>query len=392
MENETDRVKSIKLDFMKTILILGGGVGGIITANSLAKKLNRNHKIIIIDKERKHTFVSSLLWVAIGSRKYNSISRELTTLNKKGIEFIQGNIEKVDPVKKEVVVNGNTIKGDYLVISLGADTSDDLSIDKKGFNLYTKEGSEGLHKALSEFKEGKVVVMISSLPFKCPAAPYETALLIKAFFKKNAKNVNIELYSPEPGPMGVAGKKLSSMVRHLVESKGIKYFPEHKISSVKNNTLHFENNVTAQYDILAYVPKHECPQVIKNSGLTGENDWVKLKNRNTMETDFPGVFAIGDITNIPLALGKSLPKAGVFAHYQAKTVANNIAVEITSKGKLAHFTGDGMCFIEMGHGKAGFAKGNFYAEPLPKIKMFMSGYHWHLGKILFEKTFLSKWF
>lgn len=377
---------------MKTIIILGGGVGGIVTANTLRKKLAKNHKIIVIDKEQNHTFASSLLWVTNGTRKVDSISRMLSSIKDKGIEFINGNIEKVDPQNKQVVVNGNTIKGDYIVISLGAELSDSLDINTNGFNIYTAEGSEGLNKALINFKSGKIVVLVSSLPFKCPAAPYEAALLINSLLKKHKKEAIIELYSPESGPMGVAGKKLSGIVRGLVEEKGIKYFPEYQITKVTANTIHFNNNISTNYDLLAYLPKHECPKVIKETNLVGDSGWVKISNRETLETAYPGVYAIGDITSIPLVQGKPLPKAGVFAHYQAETVANNIAVEINDTGELKKFSGDGMCFIELGNSKAGFAKGNFYTEPMPKIKMFMPGYHWHIGKILFEKRFLSKWF
>lgn len=69
MEGETIGNKSIKLNYMKTVLILGGGVGGVIAANTLRKKTGKEHKIIVIDKEQKHTFAASLLWIANGTRK-----------------------------------------------------------------------------------------------------------------------------------------------------------------------------------------------------------------------------------------------------------------------------------------------------------------------------------
>lgn len=377
---------------MKTIIILGGGVGGLITANILRKKIGKEHRIIVIDKELNHTFASSLLWVANGTRNVKSISKQLVRLKRKGIEFIHGSIDKVDPLNRQVTINGDVLSGDYIVVALGAETFDSFDINSKGYNLYSPEGAEGLLKALSHFKEGKVFVTVTALPFKCPAAPYEAAMLIDSLLRKNGKKAQIEIYSPEVGPMSVAGKKLSGMVRGLVEAKGIKYFPEHQLSSVSGNNLSFKNDVTAKFDLLAYVPKHECPNVIRQTDLVDESGWVNVINNKTLETKYTGVYAIGDITSIPLVQGKPLPKAGVFADYQAKTVANNIAVNIIGKGKLKEFTGDGMCFIELGDGKAGFAKGNFYAEPMPEIKMFMPGFHWHLGKILFEKMFLSKWF
>ncbi|MBN4061933.1 NAD(P)/FAD-dependent oxidoreductase [Bacteroidales bacterium AH-315-I05] len=379
---------------MKTILILGGGVGGVVTANVLRKKIGKEHKIIVIDKEREHVFAPSLLWLMVGLRKPEKISRELSRLQRKGIEFVNGEIENVNPSEKSVVVNGKTYTGDYMVISLGTELVKPPELKAAGYNFYCLKGAQLFWEALQDFKGGKVVVLISSIPFKCPAAPYEAALLLAYYFKKKKlrDNVELELYSPEPGPMGVAGKELSASVRALVESKGIKYFPEHHYSNISGNTLEFSNGTKTDFDLLAYVPTHQCPKVIRETGLVGESGWVKLKNRETMETDFQGVFAIGDSTSIPLAVGKPLPKAGVFAHYQAEVVANNIAVTVNGKGKLKTFTGHGECFIELGEGKAGLARGNFYAEPLPKIKMYKPGIHWHAGKVLFEKDFLRRWF
>lgn len=277
-------------------------------------------------------------------------------------------------------------------MALGADIVDSYDIKDKGYNIYTSEGAEKLNKALSDFQEGKVAVLVTSMPFKCPAAPYESAMLINSLLIKQGVRPNIDIYTPEAGPMGVAGKELSGMLRGIVESKGIKFNPELQVSKVEENKLIFSNNNSADYNILAYIPKHQCPQVIKASPLVDDSGWIKLDDRNTLKTKFENVYAIGDIVNIPLVQGKPLSRAGVFAHFQAQTVANNIAVEINEKGTLKEFTGDGMCFMELGDGKAAFAKGNFYTEPMPNIKMYMPGYHWHWAKILFEKLFLYKWF
>ena len=115
-------------------------------------------------------------------------------------------------------------------------------------------------------------------------------------------------------------------------------------------------------------------------------------NRHTMETKFPGVYAIGDVTGIPLAVGMPLPKAGVFAHHEGEAVAQTIAAQITSRGQAGSFDGEGECFIEVGGGKAGFGRGNFYAEPRPVIKLHQPTRYWHAGKILFEKDWFRRWF
>ena len=113
-------------------------------------------------------------------------------------------------------------------------------------------------------------------------------------------------------------------------------------------------------------------------------------DRTTLATNFPGVYAVGDITGIPLAIGKPLPKAGVLAHGQAEVVARNIAAEIQGERARAAFTGHGACFIEIGDGRAGYSSGNFYAEPAPRIALRPPGRLPHLGKVIYEKILVGK--
>ncbi|HLG38859.1 MAG TPA: hypothetical protein VI461_04285, partial [Chitinophagaceae bacterium] len=134
-----------------------------------------------------------------------------------------------------------------------------------------------------------------------------------------------------------------------------------------------------------------CPKVIKETALIGGSGWIEA-DRNTMETIFPNVYAIGDITFIPLEMGRPLPKAGVFTHYQAEIVAHNIAKKIGGKTPDKIFNGQGQCFLELGGGKAGYAGGNFYGSPLPLVKMKKPGYWWHWTKVLFEKFWFFKYF
>src|SRR3990167_10874487 len=122
--------------------------------------------------------------------------------------------------------------------------------------------------------------------------------------------------------------------------------------------------------------------------MCGESGCVAV-DRGTLETTFPGVYAIGDVTGIMLpSIGKPLPKAGVFAHNQAEVVAHNIARAITGKGEQRRFSGDGECFVETGDGRAAFGSGNFYADPAPAIRLKNPSMMLHLGKELYEKYWL----
>jgi sulfide:quinone oxidoreductase len=211
--------------------------------------------------------------------------------------------------------------------------------------------------------------------------------------RKVRDTVQIDLYAAEPGPMGVAGPEVSKAVRSMVEQKGIGYHPEHQVTVIDPGArrIAFANGARAEYDLLAYVPPHRAPRVVRAAGLAGETGWISV-DRQTLETSFERVWAIGDVTGIPLKLGKPLPKAGVFAHAEAEVVAANVARAITGKGGPRVFDGHGECFIETGDGKAGLGRGNFYAEPVPEVKLFKVGRHWHGGKVLFEKQWLRRWF
>ncbi len=381
----------------KTILVLGGGIGGVVAATQLRKKLPNQHRVVLIERGTDHVFSPSLLWLMTGQRTAKKISRPIDNLEKSGVEIIRGEISKIDPNTRSVIVGDRELSGDYMIVALGAELNPQAipGLAEAGYNLYSLEGAKALRDDRLNIKQGKIVVLVSSMPFKCPAAPYETAMLLESDFRARGlrNSVTFELYSPEPGPMGVAGPEVSKQVRQMVESKGITYFPEHSVSQVSPDTkqLTFSNGVSTDFDLLVYIAPHQAPKAVADSGLVGESGWVPV-DRGTLETKFPGVYAIGDITGIMLAIGKPLPKAGVFAHGEAEVVANNLVHEITGGGTAKLFDGDGSCFIEIGDGKAGFGSGDFYAEPSPQIKLRQPSRLLHLGKVAFEKFWLYKWF
>jgi sulfide:quinone oxidoreductase len=377
----------------KTIVILGGGVGGVVAARELRKRLPRQHRVVLVDREREHLFAPSLLWLMVGLREADSIKRPLKRLARKGIEVRLGEVEKIDPETRRVAVAGETLEADYLIVTLGAELAPETvpGLQDAGHTFYTQAGAEGLRAALESTRKGRIVVLTAAPAYKCPAAPYEAALLIDAYLRKRGLRdaVTVDVYAAEPGPMRVAGPEMSGAVKQLLEAKGIPYHPEHQVKTVDAaaRRLEFANGAQASFDLLAYVPPHRAPRVIRESPLAGETGWVSV-DRHTLETRFPGVYAIGDVVSIPLKLGKPLPKAGVFAHGQAVVVAKNIASVIAGRARCERFNGYGECFIEIGGGKAGFGAGDFYAEPKPLINLRVPSWRMHLGKVLFEKLWL----
>lgn len=379
----------------KTILVLGGGVGGVMAARELRKRLPDVHRVVLIERSESFVFAPSYLWVLTGERNGTGISRPLSRLARHGIEIVRGDIRRIDPARRIVDVDGQTIHGDFLVIALGAEFAPELipGLAEAGDSLYDLAGSERLRDNLRSFRGGRMAVLTATPAYRCPAAPYEAAMLMEAVLRRRRVRgqVQFDFYAAEPGPMGVAGPEVSRAVRGMIEAKGIRYHPEHQIKAVDagHRLLQFENGASAEYDQLVFVPPHRAPRVSRESELVAAGGWMQV-DRHTLATPHEGVFAIGDVVSIPLKMGKPLPKAGVFAHAQAIVVAKNIARDITGRGETATFDGHGECFVEAGDGRAGFGKGDFYAEPAPQIRLYPPNLWWHLGKVMLEQYWLRR--
>lgn len=374
----------------KRVLILGGGIGGIAAANELVKRTDGKAEIVLVDKASQYEFSPSYLWVLSGTRELTDITVPIGRISRKGIRFHQGTVLAIDPAARSVKTDNGTLDADVILVALGAHThmTGLEAVAAAGSNLYSAEGATALRDLASK-PGANVAVLVCSMPFKCPAAPYEAAMLWQARLKRHGGKPTVSIYTPEPGPMPVAGEKVSAQMVQMLNSKGIQYFPKHAIKGLTPEGRLDFGDTSAIFDHLAYVPKHSVPSLLVDAGLAPANGWVSV-NRNTMRTPFPGVYAVGDCVGIPLANGKALPKAGVFAHGQAEAAARNIADELQGVEGSHKFDGHGQCFVEMGGWMAGRGAGNFYAEPNPDIHLAMPGPWNHLGKVMFEKFWLNK--
>jgi sulfide:quinone oxidoreductase len=377
----------------RTALVLGAGLGGMVAAQTLRRLLPRGDRVVLVEREERHVFPPSLLWLMVGARTAEAISRPCEHAARPGIELVRGAVSAIDPAAKTVRFGDRTMQGDALVIALGAEYAPQTvpGLAEAGLCIYTLDGATAIRDALERFENGRLVVLTAAPAYKCPAGPYEAALLVDNFLRERGRRerVTMDFYASEPGPMMVAGAAVSAGVRTMIEQRGIGYHPEHQVKSVDAGArrIEFASGASAEFDLLLYVPPHRAPAAVREAGLTNESGWVPV-DRHTLQTRFDGVYAIGDVTVIPLKMGRPLPKAGVFAHGQAEVVAHNIAHAWTGRGAPQRFSGEGMCFIEAGAGRAGMGRGNFYAEPLPDVRLHAPSLLWHGAKVLYEKYWL----
>ena len=391
----------------KRILILGAGFGGLTAANLLRKNLSSSsaqveHQISITDQ--KDYFMMGLvnLWILSGIRTLEDSKIALNRLENRGIRFLNDKVTGIDVTSKTVTIGRSStlkLEYDYLLIALGTEYAvEEVKgfLENGGFNLYDAEQVPKLREKILSLKRGRIAICITSIPYKCPPAPYEASLLINDILVKKGTrdSIDIDIYTPTPIALPVAGAKVSQDVIRLLNDNHINFHPLHKLKIVLDREkIEFENGNMVNYDLLIAIPPHRVPEVIRSSGLIkqGQN-WINV-DKFSLKTDYENVFAIGDVNEIKVNENMVIPKAGIFAEAQAKVVSQQIIddIENNTNKMSSKFDGKGFCFMEVGDKKAGYVAADFYNEHGPVALLELPSEGSYKKKLDFERSKLNEW-
>jgi sulfide:quinone oxidoreductase len=345
-----------------------------MAAQHLRRLLPPEHRVVVVEKENLFYMCAFNMRLITGEMKHpQEGERALSELSRKGIDWVHAEVDKIDPEGKRVHTSSGILEGDYIIIALGAEKLPKSipGFAESAYNLTDALGILQLRKALDEFESGRVVILVCSVPYSCPGVPCETAFLADSTFRSKEihQKVEIAIYTPEARPLPAAGTEMGQAVLGMLNERNIEYHAQQKVRRIDNTSrkIVFEGGEVS-FDLLVGIPIHTTPRVVQEAGLTDETGWVPA-DLQTLETPYPGIFAIGDITSIrqPNPTGFFLPKAGVFADEQARVVARNISGEILGEAKQSRFDGKGFCYLEMGDGRAAYGSGNFYGYPGPRV-------------------------
>lgn len=382
----------------KRILILGSGFGGLTAANLLRRNLSPEHRIVVVDK--KEFFMMGLvnLWILSGIRSLEDSQVALNKLENKDITFLNDEVTAIDVLQKSIRTRSNNkLEYDYLIIALGAElAAEDIRgfIGNGGFNLYDAEQIPKLREKIVALKNQRIAICITNIPYKCPPAPYEASLLINDILVKNGTrdSIDIDFYTPSAIALPVAGPKLSQDIVNLLNDNHINFHPLHKLKEVVDKKIiEFENGNKTNYDLLIGIPPHKVPRVIKSSGLIKEEqNWIDV-DKFSLKTKYENVFAIGDVTEIKIDQTAIIPKAGIFAEGQAKSVSYQIIDEITNQSHNVKFDGRGFCFMEIGNKKAGFLAADLYDVTGPSTRLETPSEESYRKKLDFERSRVIEW-
>ena len=374
------------------ILVLGCGLGGLSAASLISKQVGNSGTVTIIEPRARIPFPPAFPLITFGWRHPDKIQKGLKTLaRRKNIRIVEERAEEIDINNRRVKTPSQELGYDKLVIALGAELAFDSipGLETYAHNFYSLDGAVKLRNAVENFHEGKIAIGVCRTPFKCPAAPYEIALLLEEHARNAKMNAEIHLFTPELHPVPAAGSVIGKQVARLLASRGVKYLPKIKLIRVDKDKLFFEDGSEMNYDLFIGIPPHRPPKIVVDAGLAEPSGWIPV-NPYTLATRHEGVYAIGDVASIDTPHGHMpfLPKAGVFAQGQAETVANNIIVSVSGKGQMKQWDGRGACHLQVSKSEAAFLQGSFLSNP-PKLEFYPPSRKWYLDKVKRERNWLA---
>jgi sulfide:quinone oxidoreductase len=375
---------------MKTVLILGAGFAGLELATRLSEDLADEVEVTIIDGNDAFVFGFSKLDLMFGRNDLNSVRLPYANLKKPGVIFRQETITSIDPVSRRVLTNASTYQPDILVVALGADLDPDATpgLVEEGTEYYSVEGANRVRDVLPTFPGGDVIVGVLGPFFKCPAAPFETAIMMHDFLEKNGRRSasTIKVISPMPKPIPISDDASAGILRALDE-RDIGWWPQSKVVALDpaTKTATLADGQAIPYALLLGIPVHKAPSVLDESGLLEEDGWIAV-DHSMFATKFQDVYAVGDVTSAPV------PRVGAIAEGEARTLADVLVHQIRGGAAPEPYKGIATCYIEFGGPTVARFEANFLSGPTPFGTFTEASEELAASKVEFGATRRQRWF
>lgn len=371
------------------IVILGAGFGGLELSTRLSEALGDEVDVVLIDENDAFVFGFSKLDVMFGRAQPAAVRHMYRDLVKPGVQFVQSTVRAINPVAKQVETDDGTFDADILVVALGADLDPAATpgLIEGGHEFYTVAGAFALREVIDDFAGGRVVIAVTSTPFKCPPAPNETALLMHdhlvARGLRDRSEISVVMPMGVPIPPSPAASKA---VLDAFEERGIAWYGDSMVNGLDaaRKVALLSGDRELPYDLFLAVPVHRVPTVVQQSGLAVDG-WVPVDSL-TLETAFPGVYAVGDVTSV------GTPKAGVFAEGQAAVVADRIIAAVENQGTGPDYDGRGLCYLEFGNEQVARVQVTFLSGQAPTGVFDSPSEAFASEKAQFGTTRIQRWF
>ena len=350
------------------ILIIGGGMGGTILANNLARRLHEElhagkARITMLSASHRHMYQPGLLYVALGQMMPDELYRDQRSLLEPEIDFHVDPVEEFALDRNQVRTSGGkTHSYDVLVIATGSRMFPDGTpgLNENAEFFYTEESALRLLRRLQHFQGGRVLIAVG-VPHKCPMAPLEITFMLYDYFRDRGILDRTRIHYTYPIGRTHSLENVAKWATPEFDRLGITYETLFNMKQVdgRARVVHSEEGTEAPYDLLIAIPAHKGMEVIEKNGL-GKSGWIATDRHRLNMEGRDNVFVLGDTTNLPIS------KAGSTAHFEADALAENLAAMVKIGTPVRDYDGKVFCFIEAGKDKATYAMFNYQTPPSPK--------------------------
>jgi sulfide:quinone oxidoreductase len=348
---------------MKKVVILGAGFAGLQLASRLSAEVPDEVDVTIIDGNDAFVFGFSKLDLMFGREDLDAVRLPYSLIDKPSVRFVRETILSIDPEKRRVVTDGGTYDPDILVVALGADLDPAATpgVVEEGTEYYSVQGANRVRSILPTFEGGDAIIGVLGTFFKCPAAPFETAIMLHDYLVKRGlrEASTIKVISPMPKPIPISDDASNGILR-ACEERDIGWWPKTRTTALdpSSKTATLSDDRTIPYSLFLAIPVHVAPKVVAESALAEEDGWIAVDHR-TFATKFENVYAVGDVTSAPV------PRVGVVAESEADTLADVLVHQLRGGDAPAPFLGKVTCYIEFGGPKVARFDGDFLSGPSP---------------------------
>jgi len=350
---------------MKKVVVLGGGVGGTIVANLLAKRLRPDEaEITLVDKTGKHVYQPGFVYVAFENLAPRKLVRDERRLLRKRVRLVRGEAVRIDTEARKVhLADGTALEYDRLVLALGARlTPEELPGFKEAAqHFYSLDAASRLRTALESFRGGKVVVTVASVPYKCPPAPSEAACQLDYYFTRRGIRDKVDIHFLSPLSRVFPLEPVNPVVEQIFAKHDIRstiFFNVESIDTGKRIVNSIEGE-SVPYDLLIMVPPHRGAKVVEDSGLGDRGGWLPTDKYTLRSKAHPDIFGLGDCTDIPVS------KSGAAAHFEAKVVAKSIVADLRGQPAPLKYDGRVTCYCDAGYHKGISMSFDYEHPPVP---------------------------
>ena len=317
------------------VVILGAGFGGL----TAARALDGIAEVTLVDRHNFQTFLPLLYQVSTAGLAADHVAYPIRgALRKTKVKFRMGSPISVDHKNKSVKLDSSEVLDfDYLIVALGSATNDfgikgvaENALGMKTVNEALNIRSEIMRRFedLCRFEDDTKfsIAVVGGGPTGVEMAGAIAELKRGPLASDNAGAAkNIDVYLVEAGKrlLPALSSKLSERTKKDLEKLGVKVLTDAVVKEVKPRQILFADGKKISAEITVWAAGVKGEPTMKKLSIPQESGRIAV-DPTLQVTNYPYIFAIGDIAGAKSADGRFLPMVAPVAMQQARFVAKQI--------------------------------------------------------------------